>query len=62
VILERVGGRTTNEFGKTAAERERILADLTAFEPRLRATCTHELDATRPLPEIVEALTAIGCS
>ena len=62
VLLERVAGRTTNDFGKTEAERERILADLAAFEPRLRATCTHELDATRPLAEIVEALAAIGRS
>jgi len=62
VILERIGGRTRNDFGKTAEERERILADLAAFEPRLRATCTHELDATRPLAEIVDALAAIGRS
>src|SRR4051794_5388364 len=62
VLLERVGARTSNDFGKTEAERQRILADLAAFEPRLRATCTHELDATRPLAEIVEALAAIGRS
>lgn len=62
VILERIGGRATNDFGKSEAERERILADLAAFEPRLRETCTHELDATRPLAEIVEALVAIGRS
>jgi dephospho-CoA kinase len=62
VILERIGGRATNDFGKTEAERERILADLAAFEPRLRETCTHELDATRPLAEIVEELAAIGRS
>jgi dephospho-CoA kinase len=62
VILERIGCRSTNDFGKSEAERERILADLAAFEPRLRETCTHELDATRPLAEIVEALAAIGRS
>src|SRR3954471_15713944 len=62
VLLERVGGRTSNDFGKTEDERERILADLATFEPRLRATCTHELDATKPLGEIVEALAAIGRS
>ena len=62
LILERIGARTTNDFGKTDEERERILADLAAFEPRLRASCTHELDATRPLAEIVEALAAIGRS
>jgi shikimate kinase len=62
VILERIGGRATNDFGKSEAERERILADLAAFEPWLRETSTHELDATRPLAEIVEALVAIGRS
>lgn len=60
VLLDRIATRTTNDFGKTTDERERILADLEAIEPRLRATCTHELDATRPLAEVVDALAAIG--
>jgi hypothetical protein len=60
VILDRIETRTTNDFGKGPGEHERILADLEAVEPRLRATCTHELDASRPLDEVVDALVAIG--
>ena len=59
VILSRIATRTTNDFGKSPVERAHILADLESTEPRLRATCTHEIDATRPLDEVVEALIAI---
>jgi shikimate kinase len=62
VILDRVEHRTTNDYGKGPGERERILSDLEAFEPRLRATSTHEIDATRPLAEVVDELVAIGRS
>jgi hypothetical protein len=37
-----------------------ILDDLAKVEPLLRASCTHELDASRPLPEVVADLTAIA--
>jgi dephospho-CoA kinase len=60
VILERVGGRTTNDYGRGPGERDRILADLASVEPLLRATCTHEIDASRPLEEIVGELESIG--
>jgi AAA domain len=60
VLLARIAGRTTNDFGKTPAERDRILADLRAVEPLLRATCTHEIDARRPLAEVVAELEAIA--
>ena len=59
-LLARIATRTTNDYGRTPEERERILGDLAEVEPLLRATCTHELDATRPLDEVVEALVAIG--
>jgi dephospho-CoA kinase len=60
VILERIEQRTTNDYGKSEAERALILEDLAEVEPRLRATCTHELDAGKPLADIVEALIKIG--
>lgn len=60
IILERVEGRTTNDYGKGPGERDRILAHLASVEPLLRATCTHEIDASRPLAEVVEELEAIG--
>ncbi len=60
VILDRVERRTTNPYGKTPLERAMILDDLARVEPLLRAGCTHELDATRPLDEVVAALIAIA--
>jgi hypothetical protein len=60
VILGRVDQRTTNEYGKDPAERDLILFHLDSVEPLLRATCTHEIDASRPLDEVVGALIAIG--
>jgi dephospho-CoA kinase len=60
VILERITSRTTNGYGKTAREREAVLRDLDQVEPRLRATSSHEVDATRPRDEIVATLIAIG--
>lgn len=45
---------------KTAEDRELILSDLAEVEPLLRATCTHELDATQPVDEVVGQLIEIG--
>ena len=60
VILDRVGRRTTNDYGKTPLDRAEILADLVEVEPLLREGCTHELDASRPLADVVADLTAIA--
>jgi len=60
VMLDRVARRMTNNYGKTALERGMILADLAEVEPLLRAACTHELDASRPLDEVVADLIAIA--
>jgi shikimate kinase len=60
VILDRVTRRTTNNYGKSPLERAMILDDLANVEPLLRASCTHELDASRPLDEVVADLIAIA--
>jgi hypothetical protein len=60
VILDRVARRTTNNYGKTRLERAMILDDLARVEPLLREGCTHELDAGRPLDEVVADLIAIA--
>jgi shikimate kinase len=60
VILDRVARRTTNPYGKNPLERAMILDDLANVEPQLRASCTHELDATRPLDDVVADLIAIA--
>jgi len=60
VLLGRIEGRTTNDYGKSAEERELILGHLAEVEPLLRATCTHEIDAAQPLEAVVAQLVAIG--
>ena len=60
VILDRIASRTTNDYGKAPPERELILHHLETVEPLLRADCTHELDASRPLDDIVGELIAIS--
>jgi len=60
VLLGRIESRTTNDYGKTAGERDLILDHLAEVEPLLRATCTHEIDAAQPLEAVVAQLVAIG--
>ena len=62
VLLDRVARRATNDYGKTPLDRAEILADIAEIEPALRATCTHELDASRPLDAVVTDLIAIATS
>jgi len=60
VILERIATRTNNPWGKSAEQRALILEQIREVEPLLRATCTHEIDASRPLAEVVERLVEIA--
>ena len=62
VILGRVAVRSTNDFGKTDAERDRIVSDLAAVEPILRRGATAEIDTRVPLAEVVDALERIASS
>ena len=52
VMLERIE-RRTKPFGKSAADRARILADVAHVEPLLRATCSAEVRTDRPLADVV---------
>ncbi len=60
VLRGRIETRTTNDYGKTAEQRELILEHVREVEPLLRATCTHEIDASRALVEVVDELVRIG--
>jgi dephospho-CoA kinase len=60
VILDRIARRTTNSYGKSRVERAMILNDLARVEPLLRESCTHELDASRSLDDVVADLIAIA--
>jgi shikimate kinase len=61
VLLSRIESRTTNPYGKTAEQRELVLRDLAEAEPLLRRTCTHEIDATQPLADVITQLAELGC-
>jgi dephospho-CoA kinase len=60
VLLDRIEIRTTNDYGKTAGQRELILTHLAEVEPLLRSTCTHEIDASQPLDAVVAELVRVG--
>lgn len=60
VLLSRIENRTTNPYGKTAAQRDLVLRHLAEIEPLLRRMCTHEIDATQPLAEVVTQLAGLG--
>jgi dephospho-CoA kinase len=62
VILERVAGRDTNDYGKTDKERDLIARDLETVEPLLRAGATAEIDTRPPLGEVVDALERIAAT
>jgi hypothetical protein len=60
VLLGRIENRTTNPYGRKAEERDLILVEhLAEVEPLLRATCTHEIDASRPIDDVVAELVLI---
>lgn len=60
VLLERIATRTTNAYGKSPRERALIVEHIGEVEPLLRAGCTHEIDATQPVDDVVEELVEIG--
>jgi shikimate kinase len=60
VLLQRLRSGDTNDFGKTAAERDRILRDLRTVEPLLRAGASEELDARAPVGEVADRIEAIA--
>jgi len=59
-LLHRIAWRSTNDYGKSLEERELILEHVRDVEPRIRATCTHEIDASQPLADVVERFVEIG--
>ena len=54
------GRAEADDFGKSDSERDRIVQDLAAYEPLLRATSTAEIDTRAPLDEVVDALERIA--
>jgi dephospho-CoA kinase len=53
VLVARLASRTSNPFGKSPGELERVLGDLRAVEPLLRNAADHEIQTTKPLSDVV---------
>ena len=60
VLVDRLHTRRTNDFGKTDAERAKVLDDLRVFEPLIRAGATDEIVTTRPVAEVADLLESLA--
>lgn len=60
VMLGRIADRDTNPFGKTAGERDRIVADTAEIEPLLRSSATVEIDTRKPPEDVVDQLATLA--
>jgi dephospho-CoA kinase len=58
-LLERLGTRTDNPYGKAPEERRRFLENVETVEPLLRQVATAEIRTTAPLDEVVAAILEI---
>lgn len=59
VLIERVIHRINNPYGKSARDQALIRQHTAEIEPLLRASADVELDAQRPIDEVVEAIEAL---
>jgi RNase adaptor protein for sRNA GlmZ degradation len=53
VILDRLENRTTNNYGKSTADLDRIIRDIGTVEPLLRSVCDLEINTSRFSPRAV---------
>lgn len=60
VLFDRLQTRTTNDYGKRAAEHDEIAHNILTVEPMLRKSSTHEIDTTAPVRTVVAHLIRIG--
>ena len=59
-VMIPIATRSTDPFGKRAHEQQRILADLEAVEPLLRAIATVEIVTTIRVTEVVDPLESVA--
>jgi dephospho-CoA kinase len=59
IMLARIASRADNPYGKSAEERALILHHLATVEPLLRNGATVEIDASRPIDEVVQRLESL---
>ena len=56
VLVQRLGSRTTNEYGKHPEDLARILRHRQTIEPLLRRAASREVDTSLPLDEVIETI------
>jgi dephospho-CoA kinase len=56
LIVERLGSRTSNPYGKHPEEVARVLQLQRTIEPKLRSAADLELDTSAPLDEVVASV------
>ena len=60
VTAQRLGSRTNNPYGKSAADLAEVLRFKSTIEPMLRNGATEEIDTDRPLDEVVARILEIA--
>lgn len=55
-ILARLRTRTTNPFGKSQGDRDRVLSDMEWVVPLLRDSADLVVDTTAPVSEVADAV------
>jgi shikimate kinase len=56
VLIERVGRRTNNPYGRTAEQQAEIAGYVETVEPLLRRGATVELDGRKPVAELADLI------
>jgi shikimate kinase len=56
VIVERLGRRTNNSYGKHPDEVARVLGLVESVEPLLRRAAGHEIDTSAPVDDVVASV------
>jgi hypothetical protein len=52
-MMQRLGARTGNPYGKTPGDLGRVISDTRNIEPLLRQAADHEISTTLPLHDVV---------
>ena len=56
IMMQRLADRTSNPYGKTPGDLDRVLSDTENIEPLLRQVADHEISTTMPLGDVVQAI------
>ncbi|MEO1017478.1 MAG: AAA family ATPase [Pseudomonadota bacterium] len=60
IMLERLASRTNNPYGKRPEEVAMVLENHRNIEPRLRKAAGYEIDASLPIPRVVDKVLAFA--